>query len=436
MKKKAAGLTALTVKQAGPGTHMDGEGLMLLVRPSGAATWVLRYQIAGRRRDMGLGPARGLGAVTLAEAREKAAAARRLIRDGIDPLEHRDRLAAEAEAVAAETAAEAEARARTFDTVVAAYIASHEGGWKNAKHAAQWSATLTAYASPHFGSVPVADVGTAHVMAALQPIWRDKAETASRLRGRIESVLDYARAQGWRQGENPARWRGHLDHLLPRRSKVAPVEHHPALPWQRVAAFMRALRRKPGNGARALAFAILTAARSGEVRGMTWREVDLAGRVWTVPAARMKAKKEHRVPLSGAALDLLRDQLPEEERPDLDSLVFPGQRQGRPLSDMTLSALVRGMATDGLKPGEAPRWADPAGNVVVPHGFRSTFRDWAGETTGHPREVTEAALAHGIKDKAEAAYARGDLFEKRRRLMEDWAAFCMKTPEIPAPTEC
>ena len=424
MAKKAAGLTALVVRQAGPGTHVDGDGLMLVVRPSGSATWTLRYQLSGRRRDMGLGPARGLGAVTLADARDRAAAARRLIRDGIDPLDHRDRQAAEAEAAAAEGAAEAAARDRTFQKVAALYIASHEGGWRNAKHAAQWSASLAAHAYPHIGAVPVADVGTPHVLAALEPIWRTKTETASRLRGRIEAILDYARVQGWREGENPARWRGHLDHLLPKRSKVARVEHHPALPWQRMPAFVRALRRKPGHGARALLFAILTATRSGEVRGMTWREVDLEGGMWTVPASRMKAGKEHRVPLSPAAVDVLWDQSPEAGKPDPDDLVFPGQRQGRPLSDMTLSALVRGMATDGLKPGEPPRWCDAAGAVVVPHGFRSTFRDWAAETTAHPREVAEAALAHTLESRVEAAYRRGDLLEKRRRLMEEWAIFC------------
>ncbi len=419
-------LTAIKVKTAGPGVYQDGDGLAMRVLQTGGARWFLRYQMDGNRRDLGLGSARGKGAVTLAEAREKASAARKLAKRGVDPMEERERLAAETQAAAAVAEAEAEATARTFEVVARDYIASHAAGWGSAKHAAQWTATLEAHAFPVLGAVPIADVALSHILEVLRPLWGSTTETASRVRGRIESVLAYAAVQGWRATENPARWRGNLDHLLPRRSRVQPTKHHPALPYADVPRFIRALRRKPGNGARTLLFAILTAARSGEVRGMAWREVDLDGATWTVPAGRMKAKREHRVALAPAALEVLRDQLPDDgSNPDPDDLVFPGQRQGRPLSDMTLSQLVRGMATDGLKAGDAPRWADQHGNLPVPHGFRSSFRDWAGETTSHPREVVEAALAHTLESKVEAAYRRGDLFEKRRVLMADWAAFCV-----------
>lgn len=418
-------LTAVAVKNAKPGVHQDGDGLALRVLSAESARWAFRYQIAGKRRDMGLGPARGPGAVTLAEAREKVAVARRLLREGIDPLDHRARLAAEAEAVAAETAAQEAAAARTFEVVARDYVAAHEAGWSNAKHRAQWLATLETYAFPTMGAVPVADVALPHVLDVLRPLWSSTTETASRLRGRIESILDYARVQGWREGANPAQWRGNLDHLLPRKSRIAPVGHQPALPYADLPRFMRTLRRKPGNGARCLEFVILTACRSGEARLATWREVDMAAAAWTIPAGRMKAKREHRVALSPAALDILRDQLPDGGKPDPEALIFPGQRQGKPLSEDTLRQLVRGMALDGLKPGEPPRWRDANDNLVTPHGFRSTFRDWAGEETHHPREVVEAALAHTLESKVEAAYRRGDAFEKRRVLMADWATYCM-----------
>jgi hypothetical protein len=339
MAKKAVGLTAVLVRQAGPGSYSDGAGLMLLVKQSGTAAWILRYQMDGRRRDMGLGPARGKGAVALAEARGLAEAARKLIRQGTDPLAYRAAEVAKARAEAETAAAVGEARGRTFQHTAEAFIASHRASWSNPKHADQWSATLTAHAYPHIGRLPVNEVGTEQVLSALQPIWSTKTETASRLRGRIERILDFARVQGWRDGENPARWRGHLKHVLPPPSKVAPVEHHPALPWGQVPSFMRALHRKPGAGARALIFAILTAARSGEARGAKWREIDFASKVWTVPPGRMKAREIHRVPLSLEAITLLQDQLPENGTPDPSAFVFPGQRKGKPLSDMTLSNL-------------------------------------------------------------------------------------------------
>ena len=371
------------------------QGLALQVK-QGSRAWVLRAVIGGKRRDMGLGP---YPDVTLAQAREKAREARELIRGGVDPIE-RQQAARQALRIAA-------AAALTFRECAQKYIAAHRSSWKNVKHAQQWENTLEAYAYPVVGSLLVRDVGLPHVLKILEPIWTEKNETASRLRGRIELVIDWATARGLREGLNPARWRGHLDKLLPRPSKVQRGEHHRALPVSEAGAFMARLRAADGMGARALEFAILTAARSGEVRGATWAEFDLKAGVWTVPASRMKAGKEHRVPLSGAAVDLLKG-LPEGKP---DEIVFKADRGGM-LSDMTLSAVLRRMAVD-----------------AVPHGFRSTFRDWAAERTSYPGEVAEMALAHTIGDKVEAAYRRGDLFEKRRVMMEDWAAFLARVEE-------
>ena len=377
-------LTDRTVRTALPGRHGDDavRGLMLVVQPGGSRSWMLRYQMGGRRRDMGLGP---YPEITLARAREKAMEARRLVKEGRDPLAERSR-----------------GTALTFKAAAEALIESKRPGWRNAKHAAQWGSTLETYAYPVLGRLDVKGVDTQAVLDVLRPIWTTKPETASRVRQRIEAVLDYAAAVGARTGDNPARWRGHLDNLLAKPSKVKRVEHHAALDWREAPAFMAELARREGIAAKALAFAILTAARSGEVRGMTWREVDRGAAVWTVPASRIKAGKEHRVPLTAAALALLGEP-GEPEAP-----VFPSPMRGEaPLSDRTLTAVLRRMGRGEL----------------TAHGFRSTFRDWAGETTAHAREVIEAALAHRLQDKAEAAYARGDLFAKRRRLMEDWAAF-------------
>lgn len=410
MPKRASGLSAIQVaKTKTPGRYSDGGGLILYVKRSGTATWVFRYSAAGKRRDMGLGNARGTGAMSLADARTAADNLRRLVNEGIDPLAKR-----KADAAAAEARAQASAaRARTFTEVVALYLAAHEAGWRNGKHRAQWAMTLREYAGPHMGAMPVADICTEHVTAALQPIWAEKPETASRLRGRIEAVLDFAAVRGWRVGANPARWRGHLDKVFPRRAKVRPVKHHAALPWQEIGPFVAALRAREGVAARALEFAILTAARSGEVLGARWSEMDLRAAVWTVPPERMKVGREHRVPLSPPAVALLRGLLPFQEAAHGPApLVFPGQREDRPLSVMAMTMALRRM-----KRGD-----------ITPHGFRSTFRDWAGETTAHPREVVEAALAHRVGDKVEQAYARGDLFQKRRRLMDEWAAFVAKQP--------
>lgn len=373
-------LSAQKVKAAIAGRHGDGRGLFLYVKPTGARSWVLRYQVQGRRRDLGLG---AYPDVTLAMARERASEARRLIAEGQDPI-----------------AIKQQAKPKTFRDAALELIESKRPGWKSGKHAAQWTATLETYVFPKFGQVQVAKVETADVMGALKPIWTKKPETASRVRQRIEAVLDYASALAIRTGDNPARWRGHLDHLLPKPAKVRAVKHHPALPHAEIASFMAELSGRAGVAARALGFTILTAARSGETRGMTWAEINLEARIWTIPAKRMKAGKEHRVPLCDEAVAFL------GQSRDATKLVFESEsKAGKPISDMSMTAVLRRMGRDG----------------ITVHGFRSTFRDWAGETTGFPREVIEAALAHGIKDKAEAAYARSDLFDKRRDLMVAWA---------------
>lgn len=402
MPKKAKELSALEVQRLiRPGLYAVGgvAGLQLQVLPTGARTWVLRAVIGGKRRDMGLG---GYPDVTLAGAREKAREARNLIEQGTDPIAKR---AAAKNALIEERRAFEAARALevTFDECTRRFLASKVAEWKNAKHAKQWAATLTTYASPTIGKMLVRDVAKPHVLKVLEPIWATKTETASRLRGRIESVLDYAKFCGFRDGDNPAKWRNNLEHALPKPSKVATVEHHSALPYSEIGAFMRDLRKRNGIAARALEFAVLTACRSGEVRGATWEEIDLDEGVWRIPAGRMKASKEHWIPLSAQAVALLKS-LP---RADGSSLVFPAPRGGV-LSDMTLGAVLRRMER---------------GDITA-HGFRSTFRDWAGETTAYPREVIEHALAHQLKDKAEAAYARGTLLDKRRRLMADWAKHC------------
>lgn len=378
-------LSARKVETAKPGRHGDGRGLFLYVKATGSRSWVLRYQVQGRRRDLGLG---AYPDVSLAMARERAAEARRLIANGEDPI-----------------AKKQQAQPKTFKEAALELIESKRPGWKNAKHAAQWASTLESYVFPKIGQGQVAKIETADVIGALTPIWTDKPETASRVRQRIEAVIDYATALGIRSGDNPARWRGHLDHLLPKPKKVRAVKHHPALPHGQIADFMVDLALREGVAARALGFTILTASRSGETRGMTWAEVDLENRLWTIPTARMKAGKEHRVPLSDAALAYL------GSRRDDNALVFESEaKPGRPISDMSMTAVLRRMNR----------------TEITVHGFRSTFRDWAGETTGFPREVIEAALAHGIKNKAEAAYARSDLFDKRRDLMDSWAAAATK----------
>jgi len=433
MAGKANTLTARAVANARhPGTHRrpvrigDGGGLYLQIAPGGSKSWLFRFRLREKDREMGLGsadPDGRSGGVTLAEARERAATARKLVREGVDPIEARQH--EEAARQAAEEAAARAAAPRTFRDVAETFLADREGGWSNPKHRAQWEATLRSLAYPTLGALAVETIGTEEVLTVLRAIWTETPETASRLRGRIEAVLSFAKARGWREGENPARWRGHLDHMLANPRKVKRPEHRPALPWRDMPTFMAEMLKREGVAIHALAFAILTAARTGEVRLARWREIDRENRVWTVPAARMKARRVHRVPLSAAALAVL-DAVAELAR-DGESLIFPSAlRKNAPLSDMTLSAVVRRMNEDAG--GELPRWRDAEGRAVVPHGFRSTFRDWAGETRPEGREVAEAALAHVIKGKAEAAYARSDLLERRRPLMDAWGEWCGKAP--------
>jgi len=393
-------LSSLEVsKKTKPGYYGDGAGLWLQVSLSGSKSWIFRYTFAGKQREMGLGP---FHTVSLADARAKAKESRLILRDGKDPLELRK----------ASRLAEALNRARmvTFDQCAAAYIATHRNSWRNAKHASQWENTLATYASPIIGALPVAEVDTPLIVKVLTPIWNTKTETAARLRGRIENILDYATVNKYRLGENPARWRGHLENLLADPNKIAPVVHHPALPWPEIGVFMEELRKRPGIASRALEVLILTGLRSGSVRGARWDEIDFDARMWTVPPDRMKNKLEFRVPLSSPVLALL-DTLPRS-----GPLIFPGRKPGQPQSDMTLTAVLRRMNREDISV----------------HGFRSTFRDWCSEclTNSFSHEVIEQALAHTLSNKTEAAYRRGDLLAKRAMLMQAWADYCMV---IPAP---
>ena len=397
-KKISNALTPLSVKNAKPGRHADGGGLNLLVKDSGARSWVYRFMLRGKSRDVGLGPAVGSGAVSLADARDLAAALRLKVKAGVDPLAERLETAT-ANAAAAQASKVA---GITFRAVAEAHIAAHSDGWRNAKHRQQWSSTLATYAYPVIGDLPVADVATAHVLSILEPIWKAKPETAARLRGRIEAILDAAKARGYRQGENPARWRGHVAQILPGRTHLS-RGHHKAMPYSALAAFIAKLRSREAMAALALEFAILTAVRTGEAIGATWGEVDLAKAIWTIPAERTKTGREHRVPLSPRAVEILEALKPLGS----GSTVFLFAGNKGKLSSMAMAMLLRRMDVD-----------------VTVHGFRSTFRDWAAECTGYAHEVCEMALAHTIGNKAEAAYRRGDLFDKRRRLMSDWAAYC------------
>jgi integrase len=397
MARMVGKLTALDVSRAKErGYYGDGGGLYLLVGPTGAKSWVFRFRKAGRLREMGLGP---LHTISLARAREKAREAREQRLDGGDPIEakHAARQQARLDA----------AKAMSFQQCAERYIASHEAGWRNPKHAAQWPSTLGTYVYPVFGSLPVQSVDVGLIMRVLEPIWTTKPETAGRVRGRIESVLDWAAARKFREGENPARWRGHLENLLPKKSKVRRVEHHAALPYAELDAFMDELHQQEGVAARALEFAIFTVGRTGEVLGAKWSEIDLRARLWTIPAERMKADREHRVPLSEPALAILAAMHEVRE----GDFVFPGGRARRPLSNMSMLMLLRRMGRGDL----------------TAHGFRSTFSDWCSEQTNFPAEVREMALAHAVGDKVEAAYRRGDLFEKRRQLADAWARYCTAT---------
>ncbi len=397
-------LLAVEVTRAkGPTVLHDGGGLYLRVSGTGAKSWVFRFQLDGKRRDMGLGP---FPDISLAEARLKASAHRRQRHEGIDPLEAK---AAQRQALRVSVA-----KGRTFRECAIEFIEKNRAGWRNAKHAAQWTAALATYVYPTLGEMPVSAIDAGLVVQVLDPIWAEKPETASRVRGRIEAVLDAATVRGFRQGPNPAQWKGNLAHILPASGKVRKVEHHAALPFDDMPEFFAELRGREGMGARALEFAILTAARTGEVLGARWGEIDLDAKIWTVPATRMKAGREHRVPLSEAALAVLTHVQPlallRDGEPALAAPVFPGTRRALPLSNMVMLMLLRRMRRSDL----------------TAHGFRSTFSDWAAERTTYPREVVEMALAHAIGDKVEAAYRRGDLFDKRRQLMREWAYFCEK----------
>ena len=379
-------LTALGVQRAkDPGRYGDGAGLYLVIDPGGSRRWIMIFRHGGRQREMGLGSA---AVVSLADARRRRDDAHRLISEGHDPIAEKNK------------PDPSKAKAVTFGAFADALVPELAKGFRNEKHRAQWTSTLNTYAAS-LRSKPVAEITTDDVLAVLSPIWTTKNETAARVRGRIEKVLDAAKARSLRTGENPARWRGHLDQLLPKRRKLS-RGHHTALPFAEVPAFVATLRERSGISAKALEFTILTAARVGEVLECAWSEIDLRTKVWTVPASRMKAGREHRVPLSPRALEILAEMTPLRR----GALVFPSFRADKPMSDMALSALYKRM---GVK--------------ATTHGFRSSFRDWAGETTAYPRDVAEMALSHAVGDKTERAYRRADALEKRRALMDDWAAF-------------
>jgi integrase len=380
---KLSARTAATISK--PGRHSDGGGLYLNVTETGARSWVFMWKVGGRRREMGLGPARD---VSLAKAREKAIEARQHLLAGTDPLAARERQ-----------------KAMTFGEAADALVEGMSSSWRNEKHRAQWSMTLRVYCAA-LRPMSVGLVGTDDVLRVLKPLWLTKAETASRLRGRIERVLDFAKARGMRSGENPARWRGHLDAILPKRAKLT-RGHHKALPFDEIPDFMVRLREMDGISPRALEFTVLTAARSGEVLGARWEEIDLNAKCWTIPPSRMKSARVHRVPLSDRVVAILS----ELALVRTSEFIFPGLKRGKPLSSMALDMVLRRMQV---------------GATV--HGFRSAFRDWAGERTSSPREVAEAALAHLVGDAVERAYRRGDALEKRRRLMAAWGRFCQAEP--------
>lgn len=391
MARKIGRLNAVSVRNAKAGMHADGGGLYLQVTNSGAKSWLFRYSVGERERYCGLG---SLSTASLQAARSEAQKCRQMRLQGVDPIEARKAGRA--------AAALSASRGTTFKEAAETLIRSRSDGWKNAKHAHQWRRTLEVYAFPVLGSLPVDGVTTDHVMKVLEPIWLDKPETASRVRGRIEAVLDSAKARGIRDGENPARWHGHLDHLLPSRAKVRKVKHFAALPYVEIGAFTRKLRERGGIASQALEFLILTCARTSEVAGMREREIELKSATWTVPAERMKAGIEHVVPLTSRAVAILR----ARQTGDPDALIFPGTK-GRPISDMTLTMVHRRL-----------------GYKITTHGFRSTFRDWAGDCTRCPRDVAEMCLAHAVGDAVEQAYRRGTALEKRRMLLDEWTKYC------------
>lgn len=397
MAKTINKLTALQIKKISkPGWYADGQGLYLQVSPSGSKSWVYRYETGGKEKRHGLG---SLHNTSLEAARNAAQACRELRRDGIDPIAHKRQQGAEKLLE--------EAKGITFKECALAYIDSHKASWKNSKHASQWSNTLETYAFPVMGSLPVQKIDVGLVMKVLEPIWYEKTETATRVRQRIENILDWARARNYRTGENPALWRGHLDKLLPKRTKLQKVKHFAAMPYADLPDYVRSLRKVNTLTAKALAFTILTATRSSETREAKWDEIDLETGIWNIPAERMKAGKIHRVPLTGECIAILKEAAKFKRD---DNFVFPGMRNKRPVSDGALLKLVK---------QDHP--------TLTVHGFRSSFRDWCAEMTNYPREIAEAALAHTLKDKTEAAYQRGDILEKRRKLMDAWSDYCLNS---------
>jgi integrase len=384
-----------------PGYFADGGNLYLRVAPGGSKGWIFRFSLEGRTRDAGLG---AYPTVSLVKAREEAEKWRRLLTAGVDPIQARK--------AERQTARLSEARTKSFEECAKAYIASHQNGWRNVNTSKLWRSALAIHVYPVLGAEPVSTVDTALVLRVLQPMWVGKPSMASRVRGIIENVLAWAKVQGYRNGENPAQWRGHLDHLLPSRTKVRRVRHHSALPFAEIPAFMGELRARSDLAARVLEFLVLTAARSGEARGVRWDEISLDQRTWIIPGHRMKGGREHRVPLATRAVAILKEMADVR----LSDFVFPGLSANRPISNFGMRLLVH-----ELRPG------------VTIHGFRSSFRDWAAETTSFPNHVVEMALAHAITDGTEAAYRRGDLFEKRRKLMEAWANYCARAPADVLP---
>jgi integrase len=398
-------LSSRMVDTAKPGKYADGGGLYLIVLPSGSRKWVFRYTRNGRAREMGVGGSVGASGANLGSAREQAESARAKIAKGLDPLDVRAREKAEATG------------GRTFAELAREVRESLSAGFRNEKHRAQWKMTLEVYAAP-LAAMRVDEIQTDDVLACLKPIWTTKPETASRVRGRIEKVLDAAKAKKLRADENPARWRGHLDHLLPKPGKLT-RGHHPAMSYKDVPGFVAELRQRSGVAALALEFAILTGGRSGEAMGARWAEIDLDAKVWTVPGSRMKAGRVHRVPLSGRALEIVK--VLGEAR--AGEFVFPGSKLGKSLSVMALEMVLRRMNPKGID--GTFRWVDPQSmRPVTVHGFRSSFRDWAGNETSFPRELAEAALSHAVGDEVERAYRRGDALERRRDLMQAWANYC------------
>lgn len=427
MARQMQRLSSAAVRNAKEGWHADGGGLYLQVTSSKSGglnkSWVFCYARNKRERQMGLG---SLSTVGLSQAREEAARWRGVLQEGKDAIEVRD-----AERTALKEQAAPKPAAITFERCSTLYMGAHEAGWRNAKHRQQWHSTLSTYAYPVIGALPVDEIDTSHIMQILMVIWVEKNETASRVRGRIAKILDWAKVQKYRTGENPARWAGHLEHLLPARAKVHKVENQPALPWEQIPAFVAELRQQEGLAARALEFTIYTAARSGETRGLPW-EGEIAGDVWIVPPHRMKREREHRVPLTAPALAII-DYMRTVRQNDY---VFPGDKSDEPMSDMTLIEVIRRMNQARKKVGK-PAWIDPkqGGREVVPHGFRSTFDDWVGEATDFPDWLADAALAHAKGDKVEAAYKRGDALAKRRKMMEAWAEYCGATVAVAQAAE-